>query len=106
MPEAIALERELKAVMKSGKVVLGAKESLQLLLRNELKGLVIADNTPYEVRERLTYVARLNNVPVAVFKGTSAELGSVIGKPFKVSAIGIIDPGDSKIIDLLLEEQR
>jgi len=51
-------------------------------------------------------VARLNNVPVAIFKGTSAELGSVIGKPFKVSAIGIIDPGDSKIIDLLLEQQR
>jgi large subunit ribosomal protein L30e len=106
LSDAIALERELKAVMKSGKVVLGVKEALKLLLSNELKGLVIADNTPYEVRERLTYVAKLNNVPVTIFKGTSTELGSVIGKPFKVSVIGIIDPGDSKIIDLLLEQQR
>jgi len=47
LPEAVALERELKAVMKSGKVVLGAKKSLKLLLRNELKGLVIADNFSY-----------------------------------------------------------
>ncbi|MGC9210290.1 MAG: 50S ribosomal protein L30e [Acidilobus sp.] len=101
MSEAAMLERELKAVIKTGKVVLGAKKTLTMLLRNRLKGLIIADNVPREVRKALEDTARINGTPLAVFKGTSAELGSIIGKPFKVSAIGIIDPGDSRILDLL-----
>lgn len=101
MSERATLERELKAVMKTGKVVLGARKALAMLLKNKLKGLVIADNAPAEIRRRLEQVAKINGTPVAVFKGTSAELGSVIGKPFKVSAIGIVDAGDSRILDLL-----
>ncbi|MGC9072155.1 MAG: 50S ribosomal protein L30e [Acidilobus sp.] len=101
MSERAALERELKAVMKTGKVVLGAKKSLTMLLRNRLKGLIIADNSAKEVRRALEETARINGTPITVFKGTSSELGSVIGKPFKISAIGIIDPGDSRILDLL-----
>ncbi len=101
MSERAALERELKSVMKTGKVVLGAKKSLALLLRNQLKGIVIADNAAAEIRRRLEEVAKINGTPTVVFKGTSAELGSVIGKPFKVSAIGIVDPGDSRILDII-----
>ena len=101
MSERASLERELKAVMKTGKVVLGAKKAIAMLLRNQLRGLVIADNVPADVRKRIEDVARINGTPLAVFKGSSAELGSVIGKPFKVSAIGVVDAGDSRILDLL-----
>ena len=101
MSEAAEVERELKQAMKTGKVVLGAKRTLKELLRNNLKAVILSDTAPREMRERIEQAARLNDVPVYVFKGTSVELGSLIGKPFRVSSIGIVDPGDSRIVEVL-----
>ncbi len=103
MSEA-AFERELKAAAKSGKIVLGARRSIKLLLRNAVKGVVISDNAPADVRKTVENLAALNKVPVHTYKGTSVELGSVIGKPFRVSVIAIIDPGDSKILDVISQQ--
>jgi len=37
---------------------------------------------------------------VIAFPGTNAELGSACGKPFSVSALAILDPGDSNILSV------
>jgi large subunit ribosomal protein L30e len=43
----------------------------------------------------------LSGIKVQVFEGTSWDLGEVVGKPFMVSAIAIIKPGDSKILKMV-----
>ncbi|MGC9112440.1 50S ribosomal protein L30e [Acidilobus sp.] len=102
MSEAL-FERELKAAAKSGKLSLGARRALKLLLKNQAKGIIVADNAPSDVRKNIESLANINGVPLYVYKGTSADLGSLIGKPFKVSVIAILNPGDSRILDVLSE---
>ena len=50
------------------------------------------------------YYAKLGNIPVYVYPGTSAELGAACGKPFVVMMLGIVDEGQSRIVDIIREQ--
>lgn len=97
---SVSLEKELKNLTKNGKYYLGSDRTIKSVLRGEAKMVIIADNIPLEYRSKIENGAKLANIPVYVFKGTSLELGALLGKPFKVSAISVIEPGDSRILDL------
>ena len=43
----------------------------------------------------------MSGTKIYEFKGTSWELGEIVGKPFMVSAIAVIEPGDSKILEMV-----
>ena len=98
---SVSLERELRNVLKTGKAYLGVKQTIKALLHGRAKMVVIAENIPPEYRSRIDYYARLSNTPVIVYKGTSIDLGMILGKPFKISALAVIDEGTSRILDLL-----
>ncbi len=100
---SLSLERELRNLVKTGKVYLGVRESMKAVRLGKAKLLIIAENTPPEYRERLKYYAKLSKTPIIVFKGTSVDLGLTIGKPFRVSAIAVIDEGSSRILELVEE---
>ncbi|AFZ71203.1 ribosomal protein L30E [Caldisphaera lagunensis DSM 15908] len=97
---SVSLDKELKNLTKSGKYYLGVKKTIKSILRGEAKMVIIADNMPLVYRSKIEKNAKLSNIPLYVFKGTSMELGSLLGKPFKVSSISIIDTGESRILDL------
>lgn len=97
---SISIEREIKTLMKTGRYYLGARKSIKALLRGEAKMVILAENAPPEVRERVLYYARLGNIPVYVYKGTSVDLGVACGKPFRVSVIAVLDEGQSRILEL------
>ncbi|MEM4444604.1 MAG: ribosomal L7Ae/L30e/S12e/Gadd45 family protein [Thermofilum sp.] len=44
--------------------------------------------------------ASIAKIPVLVFEGSSRELGSVCRKPFMVSALAVLDPGESTILQM------
>jgi large subunit ribosomal protein L30e len=48
--------------------------------------------------------ARLSNIPVYIYPGTSRELGTLCAKPFVVSALAIVDEGDSRIVEAIKSE--
>ncbi|MEB3805915.1 MAG: 50S ribosomal protein L30e [Desulfurococcales archaeon] len=98
---ALSIERELRNLIRTGNYVLGTKQTLKLLKLGKAKVVIMAKNTPPEIRERVRYYARLGNIPVIEYEGTSDELGHVLGKPFVVSLIGVIDEGTSKILELI-----
>ncbi len=100
MSAPVTLERELRNLIKTGKYYLGAKTTLKAVRLGKAKLVIVAENTPPELRERLEYYAKLSNIPVIVYKGTSVDLGLAIGKPFRVSMIAVIDEGQSRILDL------
>jgi len=95
------IEKELVNALKTGKVVLGSRKTLKLVKLGKAKAVVVAENAPPEIRDDIIYYAKLGNIPVYVYPGTSLELGAVCGKPFTVASLAILDPGNSRIIDLI-----
>jgi large subunit ribosomal protein L30e len=101
---SLSLERELRNLVKTGKVYLGVKESLKALKLGRAKLVIMAENIPPEYRSRIEYYAKLSNTPIIVYKGTSIDLGLAVGKPFRVSTITVIDEGTSRILEIAEEQ--
>ena len=86
------LNRALRAAAKSGKLLFGADQAKKAIESKEAKLIIIAKNIPeVELKEQKA-------VPMKVFPGTNVELGAVCGKPFAISAVTVLDPGDSQIL--------
>ncbi|MDD5111408.1 MAG: 50S ribosomal protein L30e [Candidatus Altiarchaeota archaeon] len=92
------LNHELGVAMKTGKLVLGYKNVSKLLLTGSPKLVIVSDSSPKKAKESMLYYSQMAGVKCIKAKETSLELGSHCGKPFPVSAIAVIDPGDSDIL--------
>lgn len=95
--------RALQMAVKTGTVVLGSKRTRKLVLHGKAKLVVLAANAPPDVKRDIQYYAKLSGIPVYVFNGTNMELGTLVGKPFSVAALAIVDPGQSNILELVEE---
>ena len=93
-----SINTRLRLVMKSGKCVLGYKQSLRSLRNGKSKLVIISDNTPPLRKSEVEYYAMLAKTGVHPYLGTNNDLGTACGKYFRVSMLSIIDPGDSDII--------
>lgn len=100
MKAATGLEGEIKQVLKTGKYILGYRKSIRAIKTGKAKAVVIASKIPKWMEDDVMYYARLGEIPVIKFKGTSYELGMVCGKPFPVAVMAILDPGTSRITEL------
>jgi ribosomal protein L30E len=83
------LARVLKEAMKSGKYTIGTKEVISELKSSKM---VIAAGTISGNESdtgRLVKEAERNKVPVVKIDKSSAQLGKMIGRPFRVSAIAL-----------------
>jgi ribosomal protein L30E len=83
------IARVLKEAVKTGKYTIGTKEVI-----SELKGskLVITASTISSLGSPaggLLKEAEKNKVPVVQIDKSSSQLGRLMGKPFRVSAIGL-----------------
>ncbi len=96
----VDLARELKVALNTGKVVLGTRQTIKAILRGEAKLVVVAANAPPSIKSDVEYYAKLAQIPVIVYPGSSWELGAACGKPFKVASLAVIDPGESNIMEL------
>ncbi|MBC7096733.1 MAG: 50S ribosomal protein L30e [Methanobacteriales archaeon] len=95
------IDRGIRVAVDTGNVILGSKKSIQNLKLGKGKIVIIAENAPEDIKEDVEYYAKLSNIPVYVYKGSSVELGSVCGKPFTVTTLLIQDPGDSTILEIV-----
>jgi large subunit ribosomal protein L30e len=91
---------ELRKADETGKIIKGAKEAVRLAKMGGAKLIIIAKNARADVKEDVQYYAKLSGIPVYEFEGSSVELGTILGRPHTVSAIAIVDPGESKILAL------
>ncbi|OYT41437.1 MAG: 50S ribosomal protein L30e [Candidatus Altiarchaeales archaeon ex4484_43] len=92
------LREDISSVMKTGKLVIGSNKVIKTLLVGNPKLIILSSNCPDSVREGIVYYSRLSKIPYSIIKDDSIELGSICGKPFPVSAIGIVDEGESDIL--------
>ncbi|MCK4718286.1 MAG: 50S ribosomal protein L30e [Thermoplasmata archaeon] len=85
------INKAIKGVLNTGTVTMGVKETKKASAKRKLKMVIVASNFPEK---------EFGKAPVHVFKGTNVELGTVCGKPFAVSVLGILDEGQSGIISI------
>jgi large subunit ribosomal protein L30e len=94
------IERGIRVAVDTGKVILGSNKSLQAIKLGNGELVVLAANAPKTLKEDVEAYAKLSDMPVYVFEGSSVELGSICGKPFTVSVLIVQEPGDSNILEL------
>ena len=93
MAEKQSIDNILKYVSKTGKIVIGFNETLKQIKLGKVKFVVIASNIPENMRNDIEYYAKLSNVYVIRYPGTNRDLGALLGKPFSVAVLGIIESG-------------
>jgi large subunit ribosomal protein L30e len=86
------IERNLKIAITTGSVLFGTKEAEKAVKNKTAKMIVMADNYSNE------FLTNQNAVKSLQFPGDNVALGALCGKPFSVSVVTIIDPGESNVI--------
>lgn len=98
------LNMNIKVAYKTGKIIYGKNQVLKYMRQTPFKMLIIANNCPKELEDQLNYFNALlgakDNVFVHKYKGSSWELGLACAKPYMISVLGVIDPGDSELLTL------
>ncbi len=87
----------LRRAIKTGNVVLGTNETLECIQEGKAQLVVFARNAPAGVRSA---VQEQENLRTYTYDGSSVELGMASGKPFMVSALAVVDPGESDILEI------
>jgi len=96
------IDINIKVAYKTGKIIYGKKQVLKNLRQNPFKMLIIANNCPKELENQLFFYNSLmkNKLFIHKYKGSSWDLGLACAKPYMISVIGVIDPGDSDLFSL------
>jgi len=100
----IDFSNALKIALRTGRIILGFERTKKSIISGNAKLIIIASNAPKDRMEELKYYAKLDNVPIYIFEGSSKDLGALCGKPFMVSAMSVEEPGDSNILELVEAE--
>ena len=90
------INKALRVAIDSGKVSVGANESLKAITSGSAKLVILSSNC----LEETASVANKGDAPVHSFKGNNSVLGAACGKPFPVSIIAVLDGGKSDILTL------
>ncbi|XP_004604728.2 60S ribosomal protein L30-like [Sorex araneus] len=85
-------------VMKSGKYVLGYKQTLKMIRQAKSKLVILGNNCPALRKSAIEYYAMLAKTGDHHHSGNNIELGTACGKYYRVCTLAIIDPGNSDSI--------
>ena len=92
------VQRSLRTVIATGKVLIGADQTVKAVQRGEAKLVILAQNAPHA--EDIRAAATKGKVPIYAFDGMGTQLGPACGKPFSVSALAVLDAGTSDVMQL------
>jgi len=83
------IKDKIQRAIKSKKVIIGYRKSIKFIKMYSPEIIVIAKNIPQNSRKNIEYNAKVGNIKLEIFDGSSKELGLNCGKPFPVSALVI-----------------
>jgi len=93
------LANNIRLAVDSGTAALGVNKASQSILSSKAKLVIVASKNKGDRLSDILHLAKLPNIRVEIFEGTPIDLGVVCGKPYSVSVLSIIDPGNSKILN-------
>jgi large subunit ribosomal protein L30e len=98
------INRQVNIAVRTGKTIIGSKNVLKYITTNDFRVIILAQNCPVEFKsqiETLIQSKETNQIPIYYYPNSSWELGTAAGKPHMIAAMGIINPGDSSILDVV-----
>ncbi|ABN56236.1 MULTISPECIES: 50S ribosomal protein L30e [Methanoculleus] len=84
----------LRKAVKTGTVFLGRNKTRESIEAGKAKLVVVARNSPESVKNLVNEI----DIPVYAYEGSSVQLGKACGMPYVVSALAVIEPGESDIL--------
>jgi ribosomal protein L30E len=81
------LANELKAMVKSGKAIIGTSRTLKLLRSQGLQKVFLSSNCPAEMEEEINRI--LGTAELVKLPYPNDELGSICKKEFSISVLGL-----------------
>ena len=90
----IEMNKAIRTAVETGEVRIGLRETKKAYVAGTLKLVVVAKNCPGDFTDEI----ELWDVPIHRTDATNLTLGSICGKPFNISILGIVDPGESQIL--------
>ncbi len=96
----INVENAIKIAVKTGTVQIGSEKAIRLIKNEAAKLIIIASNCPKKILDDLEIYCKFTNISIYQYKGTNWDLGFLCGRPFMISTLAIIDPGDSDVLKL------
>jgi len=97
----VDIQKAIKLLLDTGKVDMGARRARNHALRGTAKAIFIAENCPQDLKGEIIENCKKSNIHCKEIAFSSLELGSICGKPFPVSALSVIDAGNSNIINIV-----
>ncbi len=101
MAEEIDINREIRKAVDTGSVSFGERGSGKSILKGDAQLIIISNNLSKLLREKISHLAKISQIPLYEFSGSGMELGAVCGKPFVVGTMAIQNIGKSKILSYL-----
>jgi large subunit ribosomal protein L30e len=95
------LQKAIRIAVETGKTIMGSRQGKVFALKGGAAILLISKNCLKQVKEEIMHDADRSKTPYYEADLTSMEIGSVCGKPFPVSILSIIEPGNSDILKVL-----
>ncbi len=92
------LARQLKNAISSGALLFGQRQTMSACNSSDARMVILAANCPMDYVEDL--LSRHPDVPMHQVALVNRELGAACGKPFAVSALTVVDAGDSDLLTL------
>jgi large subunit ribosomal protein L30e len=86
----------LRKAVKTGTVFLGRNKTRESIEEGKAKLVVVARNSPESVKNLVNEI----DIPVYVYEGSSVQLGKACGRPYVVSALAVVEPGESDILNV------
>jgi large subunit ribosomal protein L30e len=86
------ISKVLRSALSTGKVVLGIKQTRDTVKNGTAQVVVVSsDCMEQSLRE-------LKGIALMKYPGASVDLGVACGKPFSISALAVLEPGNSEIL--------
>ena len=87
----------LRKAVKTGTVFLGRNKTQECIEEGKARLVVVAKNSPESVKN----IVKEIDTPVYIYEGSSVQLGKACGMPYVVSALAVIEPGESDILNVV-----
>ena len=99
--EEVDIDKAINMAVTSGQVQFGTNKTINnLKLGKGVMVLMVPEQFSPQNR-RLKQLGKTSNVPILEYPKSAWELGAACGRPHRISALTIHDPGDSRIDRLI-----
>jgi large subunit ribosomal protein L30e len=92
------LANDIRLAVDSGKTALGLNTVIESIKDSSAKLVIVAQKNKESTLLDVVHIAGIAGIKILKFDGNPVELGAVCGKPFSVSTLAVIEPGNSNIL--------